>query len=124
MRRAQETFFMVKIIQEQWDPPIQRMEPKGPRTMKSELMLKWKSPFPVVVTASWQTAIGGFSFAPDNRCVLYLSFLIFFNTVICKSSQIVKLKPIPHHGSTSRFLSNFGKEKQTFTGRDIVSSCS
>lgn len=30
MGRAEETFFVVKIIQEQWDPPTQRMEPNGP----------------------------------------------------------------------------------------------
>lgn len=77
MGRAEETFFVVKIIQEQWDPPTQRMEPNGPWTMESEQMPKWKSPLPMVVTASWQTAIGGLSFEPDNRSVLYLSLFIF-----------------------------------------------
>jgi len=80
---------MVKIIQEQWNPPTQRMEPKGPWTMESEQMPEWKSSFPMVVIASWQTAIGGFSFEPDQRCVLYLSLsFFFFNTVMCKSSEI------------------------------------
>lgn len=101
MTRAEETFFMVKIIQEQWDPPVQRMEPKGLWTMESEQMSKWKPPFPMVVIASWQTALEGFSSEPDNRYVLYISFssFLFFNkeklyinkvinTVMCKSSQI------------------------------------
>lgn len=77
MRRARETFFMVKIIQEQWDPPTQRMEPKGPWTMESEQMPKWKFTFPMVVIASWHTAIGGFSFESDNRYVAVPLFFLF-----------------------------------------------
>lgn len=45
MRRAEETFLIVKIIQEQWEPPMQRMEPKRPWTMASRTDAKLEISF-------------------------------------------------------------------------------
>lgn len=45
MRRAGEIFLIVKIIQEQWDPPMQTTEPKWPWTMASRTEARMESSF-------------------------------------------------------------------------------